>query len=432
MSTAFSALVLLRIIGAGTSFLVVALMGRVLGADGLGAYAFAMSWLGVAQLLTTFGLHHYAVRALPVMLVEQDYGAIRGFVSIALLSCTVLTICLTLLAPWIIQAVRFSPLSSLQATLLAAVILLGPFTLSQLRSGLLRGFGKPIQGMLPELILFPGLQLIALSILWLVGYSIQVLTVIYVTFGSAIIVLIVGAWPLFLRLRLLPAAGLRITPRKWLVEGGKSSILFAVGTLMGLTDIIMLGVLSTAEETGIYTVAGRFFLLMQIPALAASGAVSHLVAEYVASKRHAELSGLLGATATKTTLLAFATAVLVTGPAFAAGLIFGPQFASATTPILVMTWFRVAEAFFGHPTSFLANGGYIGLSSIIISGGVVLNIGLNILLIPTFDALGAAIATSLAHFGTTLVTAWALWRVIEIGCLPSFFQRKICDRTSPN
>ena len=424
MNTTFSALALLRITGAGTSFLLVALMGRVLGAEGLGAYAFAMSWLGVAQLLTTFGLHHYAVRALPPMLVGHDYGAIWGFVRLAFLVCTALAIGLTLLAPWIIEVIHFSPQPSLQATLLAAVIMLVPITLSQLRAGLLRGFGRPVLGMAPELILLPGLQLVALSLLWLIGYDIQLLTAIYVTFGCAIIVLIAGAWPLVSSLRLLPTAPPRILVKKWLLEGGKSSFLFAVGVLMGVTDIIMLGALSTAEEIGVYTIAARFFVLMQIPALAASGAVSHLVAEYVASKRLVELSALIGATAKRTTLLALATAALATGPALAAGLIFGPQFAGATIPILVMIWFRAAEAFFGHPASFLANGGYIGLSSIIVVSGVALNIGLNFFLIPTFDAMGAAMATSLAHFGTTLVMAWAVWRVFKIRCLPSVVQSR--------
>lgn len=404
------------------SFLLLVMLGRLLGPDGLGAFAFAISWLAIAQIITTLGLQHYAVRAIPPMLVQNRIGDVRGFVKLAIVSCFALSICLTLVALTFADVFQLSSEEALQNALAMASILLIPLTLNQLRSGLMRGFGRPVSGMAPELVLYPGIQILLIAAIWLAGQAITIQTAVYSAFGAAVISLIVGAAPLIQRLSALPDTPAQFRAAKWLVEGGKSTILFAFGVLMAATDIVMLGALSSAEQVGLYAIAARFFALMMIPALAASGAVSHLVAEYVSAKKFDALSQMAGKTATQMTILAVVTASLATGPAIAAGLIFGPEFAAATWPILVMIWFRAAEAFFGHPVSFLANGGRIGLAAVLVGCGLGLNAGLNYLLIPAYGALGAAVATSSAHFVTTLVMAWTVWLVFNLKSVPSFFQ----------
>ncbi len=421
---AFNQLALLRLSGAGISFLLLIILGQLLGPEGVGAFVFAMSWLGIAQLVTTLGLHHYAVRAIPPLQVASDYGGVRGLVMFSFTISLSLAVLLVAIFPILDRHLTIATDSSMQDALLFASFLLVPLTLSQMRSGVLRGFGRPVLATTPELLVHPALQVIGLTAAVLIGVEITVRGALSISLGSALLVAAISIYLLARTLAELPKEALSFKPKKWLTEGGKSSFLFAVGMLMSSTDVVMLGALAGPEQTGIYGVAARFFLLMQIPVLAASGAISHLAAEYVARSKTAELSKLSQSVAWKSLGLALVAAIPVSLLAFQVDWIFGAGFAAATTPILILVWSRVAEATMGHPASILANGGRIGLTSLVVGGGLLLNVFLNYLLVPSFGAAGAAIATSIAHLLTTISVAWIVWRAMGVLCLPTKLFRR--------
>jgi O-antigen/teichoic acid export membrane protein len=230
--------------------------------------------------------------------------------------------------------------------------------------------------------------------------------------------LIVGAAPAWAALRALPRARPSFALGRWLAEAGKSSFLFAAGAVMAATDVMMLGALSSAEQTGLYGVAARFFMLMQLPALAASAAMSHEAARLHAAGDRAALSTLVRGTAARTALAALGLAALCTPIALRPDLVFGAGFAAATAPMLILIWTRAGEAVFGHPGSVIANAGGAGRAGLIVLGGAAVNAGLNAVLIPQFGAVGAACATAAAYLALTAVLAHAVWRRFGVICLP--------------
>ena len=418
VSRVFFSAITMRLFSAVAAFALTMLLGRLLGADGYGAYAFAMGWLSLAILATSLGFQHYAVRAIPPMLVAGRPPAVIGFIlaSAALTGC--LALAATLAAPTLVSMLVFSPDPRLEAALVVAAVLLVPTTLNQLRSGILRGLGQPVAGQLPELVLQPTLLLGLVGAAWLVGTGLDAVTALRLAFVAAIASLALGLLPLVRALRTLGWARPVFQGRPWMVGAVKSSFLFAAGTVMAATDTVMLGQLSSAAETGLYGVAARFFQLMYLPALAASAALAHEASRLHAAGRMLELSALARTTATRTALLALVFAGGCTLVAFHLGAIFGPDFAAAKGAVLILVWARAAEAVFGHPGAILANTAFAGLTAVLFAAAACGNIALNALLIPSFGAEGAAVATGLSHFLLTAAVFAATYLKLGVLSLP--------------
>lgn len=420
MSRTFDVLFLLNLFAAGTGFLTILTLGRLLGPEGFGAYAFALAWINLAVMVTTLGFHHFLIRALPPMVAGTRHGEARGLVLLAGLLGSGLAIGLAAAAPGLLAAMPPSDNAALVEALLAATALLVPMTLNQMRSGLLRGMSRPIEAQVPELAVQPVLFLAGIGTLVALGRSLNPTLVLEWLAVVLWVALLCGAVPAIAALRAIPRAPLLLRTGRWLAEALKSSLVFSAMTIMTATDVVVLGLLSTAEQTGLYGLASRFFLMMQIPAIVASGVLSHEVARLSAAGAHRALGVLVRQTATRTVLAATGLAVPLTGLALAPELVFGTGFAAASLPMLILIWSRVGEATFGHPGAVLGNGGHLGLTGRLVAASALVNLLMNLALVPALGAVGAALATATAHLLLTVALVMAVRRHFGVLSLPLF------------
>ncbi len=418
MVRVYDQLLLLNLFGAGTGFVTTLVLGRLLGPDGYGAYVFALGWLNLALLVTTLGFHHFMVRALPPLRLEERHGEMRGLLLLAVVIASLFALALTWATPLLLDTFTVSDDPTLEQALGAATVLLLPMTLNQMRAGLLRGAGRPVAGQAPELALQPVLFLSALVAAWIFGRSLDAVAVLHLLAGAVGLALLAGAVPVIATLRALPAAPIAFRARHWLVEALTSSVVFSALVIMAATDVVVLGALSTAEETGLYGLAARFFTVMQIPVLAAAGVLSHEVARLRATGADVALAAMVRRTAGRTALAAIGLGLLCTPVALAPELLFGPGFAAASTPMLVLIWSRVGEAVFGNPGAVLGNGGHLRLMGVLVVVSAGLNLCLNVILVPEFGATGAAAATAVAHLLLTLALVFAVRRHFGLLSLP--------------
>ena len=70
---------------------------------------------------------------------------------------------------------------------------------------------------------------------------------------------------------------------------------------------------------------------------------------------------------------------------------------------------RVAEGMGGVVTPYLYGEGRPGLNSVAMGAGLVVTVVLDLLLIPRFQAVGAAVASSSAYIATTAVLLLVFW-----------------------
>jgi O-antigen/teichoic acid export membrane protein len=172
-------------------------------------------------------------------------------------------------------------------------------------------------------------------------------------------------------------------------------------------DFIILGVLAGPAVLGVYAIASKFAELVKIFGMALT---------YVLYPRFAR-SGLKQAIADARKLIpraalvtASAAALLGIACGFVIPALYGSAFDGAVTPARIILLGLVLDGVAGVTTAFFYGVGRPGLNSFAMAAGLVATVALDVLLIPPFEAVGAAVASAVAYtLGTMFLLAF-FWR----------------------
>lgn len=166
-------------------------------------------------------------------------------------------------------------------------------------------------------------------------------------------------------------------------------------------DKVMLGEMRGDVEVGIYSAALRLSEVWYIIPAAIVTSVSAAVAiakktdEVQYRRRVQQLLNVMA-------IAGYAVAIpisLLSGPIIA--LVYGPQFADAGPTLAIHIWAAVFVNLGGAHSLWLINEGRTGYFSVSTAIGAVMNVALNLVLIPHYGSVGAAIAT-LVSYGVTV------------------------------
>ena len=381
-------------------FLLAIVFAHMAGPEIYGTFTFALGLATLVAFLVNFGWPNMVNRLMPEMHLKRQWGLMRGFVDGADLF-SVCTSILGILA--ILASGYFFP--HLREGLALGSAMLVPLALTRLRRQELAAVKRPAWG----LSLDQGFA--AWSTLAFVLLS-ETTNVVSVGLVFALANLLgVGVGTLIFRHR-LPAEAKRAQRlwdwRRWLRMGGTLWIGNAADQMMKRTDIVMLGPLSTLSEVGIYGAAFRLTYFMSFPQYVVMTVVTPRLSEAFARGQAARARRLMRAVH----LFAFATAlpVAVVLGVFAEPvmvLIFGKSFANGSLTLMLLAVSQAMDAFI------------IGFSSLLMMGNkekelsrqnlaaLAANLLLNLILVPTFGAPGAASAT----LTVTIMLLWSNYRI---------------------
>ena len=373
VSTGTAALLLILMIGAA----------RVLGETEFGKFTFALTFGGLFETLMDFGLHQVTIRAV-ARNRSQAASLLQHALAIKLLwaavTLTVLCAAATLLRPqW---DVRF------------ACYLIGG-------SLVFRSYMLTIRGVLQGLEHFGWDSIVAiadrglllafgLAALWM-GTGLRGLALAFVLArGAALAVAAV--------LTHFQLGGFRLRYDREVWRDLHATALplgffLVVLNLYSYVDSVMLGVMRTDAETGLYVAAYKIYEGFTYGALAISAVVTPRLSQLFVSDRTRHRRLALRAVAGSTTL-----GVLVGAAAFGVStrllvLLFGPDYAGGAAPFRLLSiglpivfaiWILHAIAISVDRERLLLKTGILGL---------IVNFGLNLYLIPHYGASGAAFAT---------------------------------------
>jgi O-antigen/teichoic acid export membrane protein len=185
-----------------------------------------------------------------------------------------------------------------------------------------------------------------------------------------------------------------------------------VGGVMSLLnlrlDFILLTVMTSPAVLGVYAVASKFAELVRILGMAL---------QYVFYPKFAKDTRAQAAETARRLMprLALLSSAIVVPLWVAAGFLipaFYPSaFDAAVTPTRIILLGLVLDGVAGVITGFLYGVGRPGLNSLAMAGGLAATVLLDLLLIPSFGAVGAAIASAVAYTTTALALLWFFWRV---------------------
>jgi O-antigen/teichoic acid export membrane protein len=405
---------------AAIAFATSVVMAKLLGPAGYGIFSYAIALVALLSIPSELGVPNLAVREIAVANARQNWSQMRGFivwahVTVALTSGLLIAVGSLALLSW---GARLGPNKA--ACLWLGLFLVPMLSLGALRDAMLRGLRKVLLGQLPQPIIRPLTLLLLIGILWQAGVDlssperIMALHIASVGVGFACGVFF------FLRNRppQLREATREYKSSVWLKSSIPFGLTAALQLINGRTDIIMLGFFSSDAEIGIYRVAAQLgatvIFAMQAINVVQGPHIAHLFAQGDMKKLQRMV------TRSAQAVLLFAVPVVLVIVFFGEPIItfvYGEAFRGAYVPLVILCAGQLVNAAMGAVGSLLNMTGHERdtMKSVLLAA--IVNVTLNLTLIPMFGIIGAAIATA------STLTVWNLvmWHKVRkrIGIEPS-------------
>lgn len=411
-----SVAVILRFMRTFASFGFNVLLARSLGADGTGVYFLAYTITRIASIIGRVGLDQTLLRFTAAHASQQQWdkvkGAYRQGMLIALAMSSAATAVVFLLAP--ILADIFSEPRLVDPVRIMAFSIL-PWSLLFIYSTLLQGLERIGDSIFVQGV---GLPLINIPILLLLAGYLGVN-------GAALSYVITSVLVMFLGYRLW----VRYTPEMSNIEGNFELNQLTRTTIplfwmdftmlaMGLSDTIIVGFFSDSQSVGIYDTTKRVAVL----AITTLSAINTVVAPKFAAlyaKEDIEEMGRLARNATMITTLVSIPVVLafiiIPGPILS---IFGSEFKEGGVALGILGIGQLVNASTGAVGFILIMTGHEKLMRNNAMGTSVLKIILQLLLIPPFGYIGAALAAAVADILRNVIAAVLVYKIFAILTIP--------------
>jgi len=410
----------LKIAWAGLNFLSTVLLARLLEPAGYGVYAYVYAWINVLSVLTQFGLPTLVVRETArgmaqdrpdlVQGVWRWAGRITGLLSLALAGVGVILI-------WLLRS-SFS--GERLSTFAWAIVLVPLVALGNLRGAALRGLQRVVAGQMPEFLIRPGLLVLLLSgAAWLLGHSLSAAEAMALNVVAAALAFGFGAWMLW---QATPSSVRAARPcfegRAWWLSALPLALVDGMILINNQASIIVLGFFVADAEIGIYRVAAQVSTLASFGLDAVNLVVAPRFAALYAKGDMRELQRLV--TASARVILAMNVGItlgyILLGQLFLR-LVFGPAYLGAYIPLLILLAGQAVNSAAGSVGMLLNMTQYERDTAKGLVLSAILNVVLNLLLIPLLGIVGAAIATAVSLIMWKVLLWWVVRKRLGINSL---------------
>jgi len=395
--------------GAVLSMVNEVLAARFLGVTSYGLYALAMMAARVGEKIAVFGVPVSVLHYLPVYLSRDErrhaLGTVVGGIPLSLGLGLVLAFGLWMGADWIAthvlgqpEAAHFLRILGFAIPLMALIDLLGEIT---------RGFGRA----LPYVVLrnlVPQLCSMAVLIWLFLSRGSQIGVAYAQIFGLGLGVVVGIGFVLHLvRTRIGPLRPILQLRRLY---GYAAPIVLntMVSLAMVWTDLFLLGVLTDASTVGTYRGCMQITLVFDLIWTAFSSATATLYTVLIADGRRAQLQETYTAAGRLASLAAIPLLLLIMVNGGDILGLLGPAFAVGALPLFILACGQFFKLAFGAASIVLNVGGRQSLEAGNVALAAGVNLILNLMLIPVFGLLGAALATA------TSLTGLGLLRCVQI------------------
>ncbi|MFW6027788.1 MAG: oligosaccharide flippase family protein, partial [bacterium] len=360
--------------GAGFAFLLTLVAGRYLGAEGSGLFFMSMTIVFLGGILGRLGYENIILRRNAADETGRS-GRIARSVWLTVLrvvmASAAVSALLFVLAPLIASAVFHEPdLSWALRTIAPAIVFFAAnvVLLHGLRSaGLILPAAWLENGAIPFLTI----------IVFLVFVSARTTADLIAAYVAATALTALGSGLLCYLRRAAPGEGRTVGRIGW-TQGLPFLVIAVVYLILSRVDMLILGMFVPAEEVGLYAIAARTAALLPMVQLAMAGVVMPRFAQLHAEGNREGLASL----AQLSTLVLIS--IILPGALIACLFpgeilsIFGPEFAAAALPFVILVTGQLIAVSMGCTAELLLMSGYEKQLRNILAGAAVLQILLSL------------------------------------------------------
>lgn len=409
--------------GRGLWFLSQVIISRLFGAEVFGLYILGVTALKVTELFARFGLHTGAMRF--VSLYRNGYpnqlkGVLITSISFSFLNGILMGTVLYLLSGSISESIFHKPeLQDIIKTFALGV----PFMASMMVvANSTQGFHTAKYAAYIRDFIQPFLNIIFIFIFHY--FSSGLIGVVYAFILSHFIALIAGVFCIG---KIFPAIKDKTlnpvyNPKELLLYSAPLVFIGFLHYLLSWTDTIMLGIMKTSKDVGIYNAATQVPLLLSMVLWASNAIYAPVIASLFHDAERKRIENMFKTTTKWVYLIVLPISLILIFSAKGVMSIFGAGFIEKGAPVLIiLTVAQFVNCITGGAGSTLTMTGKQNLELINSVALVLMNIVLNYLLIPKYGVSGAAIATAISIISINLLRLAEVYKFYQIHPYSSSF-----------
>jgi O-antigen/teichoic acid export membrane protein len=397
---------LFKVVGALSLFGVHLLIARHYGASTLGVFNLVLALLVFGSIFSKLGLDMYVVRVLPG--IENDKTLVAGFIQKTfklLFVGSIVSMLLLMIFSSLINQYIFKSFDASSYLIVLAVLVI-PFTYFSVIPEIFRGFQDiKIYSFYRNLVQN---LLVLLILAFFINFLNITLDPVWVLYVVLFVVTIVVACHLynFLKEKNISLFDKGNYKEKILIYSYPMFFTTSMIFLMGNVDSFMISYYLDEAQVGIYAVCLKIsFLIAFVPA-SINGFIAPKISSAFVKKDYSEIKKIYK-DSVKLILIATTPALLILFifPGFFLEL-FGKEFANAAVTLIIINIAFAINALFGLGAYLLNMTDNQKVLMKLLFVGLILNMGLNFLLIPSYQLNGAAFATFVS------MSLWGIGSVI--------------------
>lgn len=409
----------LRILAVGLAFALSALLARLLGPAGYGAYATVIAAVAILGIPAQLGVPTLILRETARAGAMHDWRAVGALWRWGRRTTTLTSVALCIAGLCAGQAFLAHRHPSEALAYGLGLLLIPLVAMTNLHGAIVQGLGRPALGQAPETTIRPAVAIAILGTLALTASGpLSPVAAVGSTVAASGIALVCSL-ALYRRTRPHPTmadapADARM-PAAWLRASLPLAVVAAMQVVNQQTSPLLLSLLASGREAGVYRAVTQLgTLLIFVQTAVALGLAPRIAALHRRGDRDA-LQALATSAARLTLLVALPGAlVFVVFGREALGLIFGAQFASGAGPLAILALGQLFNAACGLVVSLLNMTGHARYAA----GGMAVaagsNLVLHLALVPHFGMAGAAIASAVSIVLWNIALSYSVFRTLGI------------------
>lgn len=405
-------------VGIASRFLFALILARLLGAEEIGTFFLALSVTTILSVMGRVGLDNTLLRfigRIDVTKAPTEIHSVWKTASrITLTVSATATLVLLFSGQWIALNLFGDPKITSPLLILSFSIL--PLAMGTLYGQALKALKVTGKGTFVQ---YSGKNAVALFLLlpflWL-GLSPSQASAIYVAAAMTTMVLGMAIWK-----RRSPAVSqvVKPFPRRILLASSLPLLWVAgMNLIMNWTDTIMLGIWSNGTSVGIYNVGARTAQLVGFILIAVNSIAAPKFAALFAGNETQLLRQIAQQVSFLTSLVSFPVALLFIVFPGKVMLLFGPDFSAGASVLIILSVGQFINVSTGSVGYLLMMTGHEKEIRNTLLGAALLNVVLNVILIPSLGIIGAALASAASLSCQNFVNMWFVRKRLGFWTIP--------------
>lgn len=406
------------VVGALVSLLTAALVGRHLGVAGAGQYYLVVAAFMIAANTVELGADTGLVRCVAAARALRRREEIPVLLRSAVVPVLVAAGLLVVATAAVVLAVDpFDDISPL--LLVLASVVAGALALAAVLLGFTRGFGDTRAYPTLQNLVLPLGRLAAIGVAIVAGWEVS--GVLAAWFSPVPLVLALAAVVVFRHIKragppaetLDPAGRRRIHWSFWRFSAARG-VTACVEILLEWVDVLLVGALTSPAAAGVYAVVTRCLRASEVVQQAARIVVGPEVSAALAHGDVDRARDLYGLVTAAMIWAAWPFFILIAVFGDQVLRLFGPGFDAGAVPMAVLAIAMALATAAGTVQTILLMSGHSAWQLADKTGALVLNVVLDLLLIPWWGITGAAIAWATTIVVDTAVVVWQVQNVMGV------------------